>query len=140
VTGVGGDTGQQEILLPQEQSSTVVTNMKLENGQTAVIGGLLQDLDTVTVNKVPLLGDIPLLGYFFKVERTDKQKSNLIIFVTPTIVRDSQSMRDVVVSELRNRQNRVEEELNEIYGGRGVPVPKGAVETAPAKPGMSGPK
>jgi type IV pilus assembly protein PilQ len=140
VTGVGGDTGQQEILLPQEQSSTVVTNMKLENGQTAVIGGLLQDADTQTVNKVPLLGDIPILGYFFKTERNDKQKSNLIIFVTPTIIRDSQAMRDVVVSELRNRQNRVEEELNEIYGGRGVPMPKGAVETAPAKPGMSGPK
>ena len=140
VTGVGGDTGQQEILLPQEQSSTVVTNMKLENGQTAVIGGLLQDADTQTVSKVPLLGDIPILGYFFKTERNDKQKSNLIIFVTPTIVRDSQAMRDVVVSELRNRQNRVEEELNEIYGGRGVPMPKGAVETAPAKPGMSGPK
>lgn len=140
VTGVGGDTGQQEILLPQEQSSTVVTNMKLENGQTAVIGGLLQDADTLTVNKVPVLGDIPILGYFFKIERTDKQKSNLIIFVTPTIVRDAQAMRDVVVSELRNRQNRVEEELNEIYGGKGVPMPKGAAEPATPKPGMSGPK
>lgn len=139
VTNTGGSTGTQEILLPQEQSSTVVTNMKLENGQTAIIGGLLQDSDTLTVNKVPLLGDIPILGYLFRDERTDKQKANLVIFVTPTIVRDSQQMRDVVVNELRNRQNRIEEELNDIYGGVGAPAPKGGSAT-PSKAGMSGPK
>jgi type IV pilus assembly protein PilQ len=144
VTGTGGSTGQQEILLPQEQSSTVVTNMKLDNGQTAVIGGLLQDTDTLTVNKVPLLGDLPLVGYLFRDERTDKQKGNLVIFVTPTIVRDSQTMRDLVVNELRERQDRIESELNDIYGGvrnsstgGGVSAPAPA---APAKAGMSGPK
>lgn len=135
VTGSGGSQGQQEILLPQEQSSTVVTNMKLDNGQTAVIGGLLQDSDTMTVNKVPFLGDLPVVGYLFRDERTDKQKGNLVIFVTPTIVRDSRQMRDLVVNELRERQDRVEEELNDIYGGAGAPAP-----ATPAKSGMSGPK
>jgi general secretion pathway protein D len=141
VTNTGGQTGTQEILLPQEQSSTVVTNMRLENGQTAIIGGLLQDSDTLTINKVPLLGDIPVLGYLFRDERTDKQKANLIIFITPTIVRDSQQMRDVVVNELRDRQNRIEEELNEIYGGVGTP-PAAASEgkSSGLKPGMSAPK
>lgn len=138
ITGSGGDTGQQEILLPQEQSSTVVTNMKLDNGQTAVIGGLLQDSDTLTVNKVPFLGDIPVIGYLFKDERKDKQKTNLIIFVTPTIVRDRQTMRDLVVNELRNRQDRVEAELNEIYGGDGEPALPNVGE--PTKSGLSGPK
>ena len=141
ITGTGGSTGQQEILLPQEQSSTVVTNMKLENGQTAVIGGLLQDSDSLEINKVPFLGDVPILGYLFRNERTEKRKTNLIIFVTPTIVRDSQSMRDLVVNELRNRQNRIDEELNDIYGGQNVPAPKGStMDAAPGKPGMSGPK
>src|SRR5262249_35159254 len=42
-TNVGGSQGEQQIQLPQEQSSTVVTNMKLDNGQTALIGGLLTD-------------------------------------------------------------------------------------------------
>jgi type IV pilus assembly protein PilQ len=145
VTGTGGTQGQQEILLPQEQSSTVVTNMKLDNGQTAVIGGLLQDSETLTVNKVPFLGDLPILGYLFRDERTDKTKGNLIIFVTPNIVRDSQHMRDLVVNELRDRQDRIESELNDIYGGRNTGAPKSQPQNqppapAPAKPGMSGPK
>jgi type IV pilus assembly protein PilQ len=140
VTNTGGTTGTQEILLPQETSSTVVTNMRLDNGQTAIIGGLLQDSDTLTVNKVPLLGDIPILGYLFRDERTDKQKANLVIFVTPTIVRDSQSMRDVVVNELRDRQNRIEEELNDIYGGVGTPKAPSAGKSSGVKPGMAPPK
>jgi type IV pilus assembly protein PilQ len=141
VTNTGGSTGTQEILLPQETSSTVVTNMRLDNGQTAIIGGLLQDTDTLTVNKVPLLGDIPVLGYLFRDERTDKQKANLIIFLTPTIVRDSQQMRDVVVNELRNRQNRIEEELNDIYGGVGTPpAPASSGASKGLKPAMGAPK
>lgn len=139
VTGTGGTSGQQEILLPQEQSSTVVTNMKLDNGQTAVIGGLLQDNETFTVNKVPFLGDLPLVGYLFRDERTDKSKGNLVIFVTPTIVRDSSQMRDLVVNELRERQDRIESELNEIYGGARTTDPPAPVGH-PTKPGLSGPK
>ncbi len=139
VTGTGGTQGTQEILLPQEQSSTVVTNMKLDNGQTAVIGGLLQDSDTLTVDKVPFLGDIPVLGYLFRNERKDKRKTNLIIFVTPTIVRDSQSMRDVVVNELRERADRVEEELNDIYGAFGAAPPPGGIATS-TKPSLRAPK
>jgi type II secretory pathway component GspD/PulD (secretin) len=135
-------SGQQEILLPQVQSSTVVTNMKLDNGQTAVIGGLLQDNESLTINKVPFLGDLPLFGYLFRDERTDKSKANLVIFVTPTIVRDSRHMRDIVVNELRDRQDRVEQELNDIYGGVGAPGPgKAAPLASPAgKASLSGPK
>jgi len=140
VTGTGGTSGQQEILLPQEQSSTVVTNMKLDNGQTAVIGGLLQDSDTLTVNKVPLLGDLPVIGYLFRNERKDKQKANLVIFITPTIVRDSGQMRDLVVNELRERQDRIESELNDIYGGARTTGNEPAPAAAPVNSGMSGPK
>jgi type IV pilus assembly protein PilQ len=137
-TGAGGTQGVQSISLPQEQSSTVVTNMKLDNGQTALIGGLLQDNDTLTVNKVPLLGDIPILGYLFRDENTSKTKANLIIFVTPTIVRDTQKMRDLVVNELRERQDRIESELNDIYGQGGVPSKPVAPAASNAK--LSGPK
>ena len=139
-SGTGGTTGQQEILLPQEQSSTFVTNMKLENGQTAVIGGLLQDQKTVSSNKIPFLGDLPVLGYLFRGERTEKSKANLIIFVTPTIVRDSQQMRDLVVRELRDRQDRIEAELNEIYGAVNSEAGTPQAPTAPPRAGLSGPK
>ncbi len=140
-TGVGGTQGLQSIQLPQEQSSTVVTNMKLDNGQTALIGGLLQDNDTKTVNKVPLLGDIPILGYLFRDERTSKSKANLVIFVTPTIVRDTQKMRDLVVNELRERQDRIDSELNDIYGAGKTPAKDAPKAAAPAdKAAISGPK
>jgi type IV pilus assembly protein PilQ len=138
-TSTGGSQGEQVIDLPQEQTSAVVTNMKLDNGQTALIGGLLQDTDTLTVNKVPLLGDIPVLGYLFRDERQDKQKANLVIFVTPTIVRDTQHMRDLVVNELRDRQDRIEQELNDIYGGN-MPSKGALMPTSPAKPGLNAPK
>jgi general secretion pathway protein D len=57
------------------------------NNQTVVIGGLMQTQKTTTENKVPLLGDIPLLGYAFKFKTTNHEKTELIIFLTPHIVR-----------------------------------------------------
>jgi general secretion pathway protein D len=57
------------------------------DGQTVVIGGLMQDSKTVTDSKVPVLGDIPLLGMLFKHKVTGNAKTELIIFVTPTVVK-----------------------------------------------------
>jgi general secretion pathway protein D len=57
------------------------------NNQTVVIGGLISTQTTQVENKVPLLGDIPLLGYAFKYKTKNKQKTELIVFLTPHIVR-----------------------------------------------------
>ena len=89
------------------------------NGTLAELGGLfflLSDQETHTVNKVPFLGDIPVLGYLFRGEQTSKSKNNLIIFITPQIIRDASQMKEIVVNELRNRKDRIESELLEIYG------------------------
>jgi len=140
VTSTGSTSGAQEILLPQEKSSTVVTNLKLDNGHTAVLGGLLQDQETKSTNKVPFLGDIPLIGYLFKGETVNKTRGNLIIFLTPRIVRDERAMQDIVVRELNERTDRVEAELMEMYGGTSVSAAP-AAEPAPAgKPGLAPPK
>ena len=74
------------------QSSTVVTNMKLDNGQTAVIGGLLQDSETLSVNKVPFLGDIPYIGVAFRSKQRVDNKAELLIFVTPRILEEGGSI------------------------------------------------
>src|SRR5690606_21625864 len=55
----------------------------VRDGQTIVIGGLMEDRKTSTVDKVPLLGDIPLLGNLFKRTRNTKAKTELLIFLTP---------------------------------------------------------
>jgi type IV pilus assembly protein PilQ len=135
VTSSGTLSGQQELLLPQERSATVVTNLKLDNGHTAVLGGLLQDNESKSVNKVPLLGDIPIIGYLFKGETTSNTKSNLVVFLTPRIVRDQSQMRDIVARERSNTKDRIEAELLEMFGDASVaPKAPEAPAAAPAKP------
>jgi general secretion pathway protein D len=69
------------------------------NNQTVVIGGLMQNQKTETENKVPLLGDIPLLGYAFKYKTSNNQKTELIIFLTPHIVRDPSELAQLTADE-----------------------------------------
>jgi len=58
------------------------------NAHTLVIGGLVQDNPISSTTKVPLLGDIPGMGYLFRSESKSVTKDNLLIFITPTIVKD----------------------------------------------------
>ncbi len=69
------------------------------NNQTVVIGGLMQTQKNVTENKIPLLGDIPVLGYAFKYSTSSKQKTELIIFLTPHIVRNPSDLAQLSVQE-----------------------------------------
>lgn len=81
----------------------VKTNIVLESGQTAVLGGLIEDEDTVTEKKLPLLGDIPVLGWLFKNRTTTKVKKNLVVFLTPKIIRNSQSHRELLQEKMTDR-------------------------------------
>lgn len=65
------------------------TQVMIPSGNTLVLGGLMQDDESKSGNKVPLLGDIPLLGAAFRSSSKTRQKDNLIVFITPTIVEDS---------------------------------------------------
>ncbi len=78
----------QRISLPEIQTQSLVTTMMLESGQTAVIGGLVTSREVESVVKVPWLGDIPILGWVFRSESYDVQKQNLLIFVTPYVIRN----------------------------------------------------
>jgi len=64
------------------------TRVMIPSGNTLVLGGLIQDDVRNQNTKVPFLGDIPLLGYAFRSEAKQRQKGNLLIFITPTIVQD----------------------------------------------------
>ena len=67
----------------------VDSQVMIPNGNTLVMGGLVQDSPTASYTKVPFLGDIPGLGWAFRSEKKSMSKDNLIIFLTPTIVRDA---------------------------------------------------
>ena len=67
---------------------SIKTSVLVKDQQTIVLGGLIEDTFRDTVQKVPLLGDIPLLGHLFKATSTVKEKQNLMVFIHPVIVRD----------------------------------------------------
>ncbi|MBI5367890.1 MAG: hypothetical protein HZA54_12695 [Planctomycetes bacterium] len=99
----------QIIDLPRIATSTVVTRMLLESGQTGVIGGLVEDRETKITEKVPFLGDIPGLGWLFKQKRDQATKSHLIIFVTARIIKGAKETalelrREAAVREARNTE------------------------------------
>lgn len=82
---IGGQTYQA----PQFDTRKIKTEVMVPNSNTLVLGGLVQDNPQDQYTKVPLLGDIPGLGFFFRSESKKISKDNLLIFITPTIVQDS---------------------------------------------------
>ena len=64
------------------------SNVLIKSGNTLAIGGLLQDESTKGRTKVPVLGDIPILGYMFQERNIQRVKRNLLVFVTPTIIKE----------------------------------------------------
>ncbi|MGH7791201.1 MAG: type II secretion system secretin GspD, partial [Thermodesulfobacteriota bacterium] len=75
----------------------------VKNGQTIVIGGLVQDRESVLENKVPLLGDVPFFGNLFKFKRKQSTKINLMILLTPRIIGDEGDMQKIL--EERQKRN-----------------------------------
>ncbi len=114
---VGAGTGDGSIALPRIASSTIATKVLLQSAQTAVLGGLVTDNQSETITKVPLLGDIPVLGWMFKHRAVNKTKSNLIVFVTPHIIRSPDEVKANYTRILNERQGAMKEELDRIFGG-----------------------
>ncbi|WP_179403392.1 type II secretion system secretin GspD [Burkholderia guangdongensis] len=73
---------------PTFNKRSIQSTVLADDGQIIVLGGLMQDSYSTGVNKVPLLGDIPWLGQFFRSESKSRQKTNLMVFLRPVIVRD----------------------------------------------------
>ena len=71
----------------------IETRVLVDDGAIVVLGGLLDQNESASVDKVPLLGDIPLLGSLFRSTSRSKAKTNLMVFLRPTIIRDSREMQ-----------------------------------------------
>jgi general secretion pathway protein D len=82
---------------------TADSSVVVKNGQTIVIGGLVQDRESVLQNRVPVLGNIPVIGNLFKFKQRESQKINLMILLTPRIVENEQDMQRIL--EERQRRN-----------------------------------
>ncbi|WP_234827617.1 type II secretion system secretin GspD, partial [Vibrio anguillarum] len=85
VSNVLGANGAVDVRFAKRQLNTSVI---IQDGQMLVLGGLIDERAVESESKVPLLGDIPVLGYLFKSTSTQVEKKNLMVFIKPTIIRD----------------------------------------------------
>jgi general secretion pathway protein D len=99
---------------PTTTKRSMETTAIAKNGQTLVIGGLVRDNLLLTENKVPFFGDIPLIGWLFRSQTNQTQKLNLLVFLTPQLVKNEFDMvelntrKSAELSTLQ-RENRIEE-------------------------------
>lgn len=87
ISAVKESKGQATDLVTTKRSAK--TSVVVKDNETVAIGGLIQERDNEVVNKVPFLGDIPLIGWLFKSKSITRKKTNLMILLTPQIIRDA---------------------------------------------------
>jgi type IV pilus assembly protein PilQ len=85
--------GQIFANIPSIDTKKVTTQVLCDNGDTIVLGGIFEQTTRTTIEKVPVLGDIPVVGYLFKRTVRQDDKTELLIFVTPKIVKDTLTVR-----------------------------------------------
>lgn len=79
----------------------ITTDVLADSGEIVVIGGLIQQSDTIANEKVPILGDVPIAGRLFRSEGKATKRTNLMVFIRPTVIRDRQSARDATSRSYR---------------------------------------
>jgi len=80
----------------------IETQVTVRNGETVVLGGLIRDNIVQSNTKVPFLGDIPWLGHLFRSQSTSVQKTNLLVFIRPTIIRDDETLRGATAEKYKS--------------------------------------
>ena len=85
----------------------IETTLVLNDGETAVLGGLMVDKEDKNVSKIPFLGDLPVLGWLFKGSRGNKRKRNLLVFLTPAIIQGESQREDAKSLLSRKLEERI---------------------------------
>mgnify|MGYP006280256359 CR=1 FL=1 len=109
INSVKGQTTITEsgsVIPPTLGKRDIKTKVTVADGKTIVVGGLISNNKTEEETKVPILGDIPLLGWFFKRKTVEYKKTNLLVFITPHIV-TKQDRMDAITEQKREEQRRL---------------------------------
>lgn len=123
----------QSSIITRRQVQTVVT---VKDGETIVLGGLIQNRDEERKTKVPVLGDIPLLGEVFKSSRHTQTKTELLVLLTPRVIRSAEP--EAVEFERELRENAIDELSKPDAVRRWIPV-QPALPTRPPAPSPTAP-
>src|SRR5205823_3872718 len=121
------------------------TSVYIKDGNTVVIGGLMQDQKSETIDKIPILGDIPLLGELFKHTKNTKTKTELLIFLTPRVASQPDKLPAMSVDDVQHThlvQNAVyegafQEHVRAMQAG---PVPATQPSARPPEIQIGGPR
>ena len=127
---------------PSTTKRSIEGTVTVDDRQILVLGGLVQDKYTTTRNKVPLLGDLPVLGALFRSESRKRERTNLMVFLRPIVLRDADSaaaLSNERYDQIRARQQGVQPVPSLLLPGDGAPVlplqqPGVAVPTVPIPP------
>lgn len=99
-------------VVPTDEKPPVISNREVEttvrvkDGHTIVIGGLIQNVNSISENKVPVLGDLPVMGELFKSESEDVRKTELVIYITPHVLKPAEeNVKDDMNNMLENAKN-----------------------------------
>lgn len=92
VAGTVGGRASADLILNKRE---IETSIVVDNGDIIGIGGLLNDNERRTIEKIPFLGDIPVLGNLFKSRGKQREKTNLMVFIRPTILRSAEDTREM---------------------------------------------
>lgn len=129
------DTSQAAGIITSRRA--IDSNVLVDDGQIVVLGGLIEDRVQGTVSKVPLLGDIPFLGRLFRYDSRTREKTNLLVFLRPVVLRDAASTWDVTTSRYDYIGKRSEEErFGRLLGVADVNQP--GLDPLPPRPGSPG--
>jgi general secretion pathway protein D len=90
--------GNVDYVGPTFTTRKISNTVLARNGQTVVLGGLISTTKNDVINKVPFLGDIPLLGWLFKSTTNTEKKTNLLVFITPTIIKDIEDLSSITLT------------------------------------------
>ena len=109
---------------PITSKRTLITQVVVKSGETIALGGLISDEKVINKTKVPCLGDIPLLGYLFRNQTTSSKKTNLVVFLTPTIVRTAEEQRKISEKALKQTKTPLKEIRKKIKEELDSNIPK----------------
>jgi general secretion pathway protein D len=107
VVATTADSTLTETITPTIAQRRIASTVSVSSGETVALGGLIRDSDSDAVTGVPLLSDIPILGNLFKTTTDAKRRTELLVLLTPRVVRDTNDAR-TVTDELRKRLRSVE--------------------------------
>lgn len=127
------DTSNTSGIITKERN--IKTNVLVDDGQILVLGGLMQDDTSDNVEKVPVLGDVPLLGNLFKYQATKRGKSTLMVFLRPLIMKTANQSESLSLDRYDYMRTQTLNVDSTIGSGQLPQLEKGRLLNMPANPG-----